>query len=95
MQKVAIPTGETDFTSFQVLSPEEIRIAKVCNFVRRHRLGEMSEDDTWAFRRILMSVPTAIRVMDSVETFFVRGHQASQRYHEGGEVGPSIRKTSG
>ena len=33
MQRVAVPTGETDFASFQVLSPEEIRIAKVCNFV--------------------------------------------------------------
>ena len=70
MQKVAIPTGETDFTSFQVLSPEEIRIAKVCNFVRRHKLGEMSEDDTWAFIRLLMSVPTTIIVLDSVEMIF-------------------------
>ena len=68
MQRVAVPIVETDFTSLQVLSPEEIRIARVCNFVRRHRLGEMSDDDTWTFIRIRMSVPTTILVMDSVET---------------------------
>ena len=75
MQRVAVPTGETDFTSLQVLSPEEIRIALVCNFVRIHRLGEMSEDDRWAFRIFLMSVPTTFLVMDSVETIFVEAIQ--------------------
>ena len=67
MQQVVGPTGETKLTSLQVLSPEEIRIAKVCNFVRRHKPGEMSEDDTCAFIRIRMSVPTTILVIDSVE----------------------------
>ena len=36
-RKVAVSKDEKDFTSLQSLSPEEFRIANVCNVVRRHK----------------------------------------------------------
>ena len=62
--------SENNFTCLQRLSPEELRIAKVCNFVRRHKAGEMTDDNTWTFRRVLYSVPVAIFVEDNKDQQF-------------------------
>ena len=60
MQKVAITTGENDFTDLTCISPEETRIAKVANFVRRHKQGEITNEQVWQFRRNIWCIPTTI-----------------------------------
>ena len=70
MQKVAVSKDENKFSSLRSLSPEEFRIAKVCNFVRRHKAKQMTDANTWHFRRVLYSVPVTILVEDNKDTQF-------------------------
>ena len=66
MQHVAVTSTQTDFRELTCISPEETRIAKVGNFVRRHKAGMFTGDDEWEFRRIMYCIPTQIFKMDSV-----------------------------
>ena len=59
-----------DFTSLQSLSPEEFCIAKVCNFVRRHKAKAMTDENTLTFRRVLYSVPVTFIVVDNKDQQF-------------------------
>ena len=70
-QKVAVSKDEKDFTSLRSLSPEEFRIAKVCNFVRRHKAKQMTDENTLSFRKVLYSVPVTIFIEDNKDQQFV------------------------
>ncbi len=43
---------------------------EVCNFVRRHKAKQMTDANTWQFRRVLYSVPVTILVEDNEDTQF-------------------------
>ena len=86
MQEVAVTSDEIqrrDFGSLTCISPEEVRIAMIMNFVRRHKAGDMDEQAVQEFRRNLYSVPTQIVKEDSTERRFflaMRARRGVQRH---------------
>jgi len=70
LQKVAVSKDEKDFANLRSLSPEEVMIAKVCNFVRRHKAGQMKDADTLGFRRLLYSIPVTFIAEDNKDKQF-------------------------
>lgn len=86
MQEVAVTSDEVqrqDFGSLTCISPEEVRIAMILNFVRRHKAGDLDEQAIQTFRRNLYSVPTQIVKEDSTERRFflaMKTRRAGQRH---------------
>ena len=71
MQKVAVCSDEDKFTDLTPISPEEIRIAKILGFVRRHELGEVTPEQLTEFKRTSWCIPTTfVRLNNEDARFF-------------------------
>ena len=70
IQRVAVCSDDKDFTDLTCISPEEVRIAKIVNFVRRHEAGLVSPEQEQDFKRIAYCIPTLFYVCDSIEKRF-------------------------
>ena len=70
MQRIAVCSDEDKFTDLTVISPEEPRIAHICNFAMRHERGDVSAEEELDFKRVIWCIPCLFYICDSAEKRF-------------------------